>query len=97
MAVPPLMAADVWDLLEPEVREVVTGATAISPQYTRLAMGCSHSVLILMSIGLHQTGLAMERSRGLAERHLDDSGAGVLAAWLDQRRRLGASARRSPV
>eukprot|EP00974_Lingulodinium_polyedra_P005679 537288-Lingulodinium_polyedra.AAC.1 len=38
MAVPPLLAADVWELLDPEVQASVIGATAISPQYMRLAM-----------------------------------------------------------
>eukprot|EP00974_Lingulodinium_polyedra_P058582 5641149-Lingulodinium_polyedra.AAC.1 len=50
-----------------------------------------------MAIGLHQTGLAMERGWGLAEQHLGCCAGGPLGARLEERRRLAASPRRCPV
>ena len=94
LAVPPLMAADIWSLLDPELQASIPHNTLVAPQYTRLAMGLSHSVLILMSIGMYQSGLAMESGRRLTERHLTPSFGDPLELWLTRLRRARAQPHR---
>ncbi len=51
-ACPPVRARDVWHRLRPEFQARVTRDEEIFPMYTRLPMGSSHSVHILMSINM---------------------------------------------
>ena len=55
-AVPPVVAAEVWDLLPMAVQSRVAKHDLVSPVYMRLPMGSSHSVHILMSINLQIIG-----------------------------------------
>ena len=55
-AVPPVVAAEVWDLLPMAVQFRVAKHDLVSPVYMRLPMGSSHSVHILMSINLQIIG-----------------------------------------
>ena len=64
-AVPPLRAEVVWDRLRPEVRAKVHKWSWIYPLYTRLAMGSTHSVHILMSINIRCVGMALAASSRL--------------------------------
>ena len=52
---PPLRARDVRAALPPELQRL-PGGVWVYPQYRRLAMGCSHSVRILMPINLEIHG-----------------------------------------
>jgi len=82
-ATPPILAADIWSRLPLELRRRVTPATPICPQYRRLPMGASHSVNILMTIGLAQAGRAFDCSRRLAEQVVaEGSRAHPLQAFL---------------
>ncbi len=53
---PPLRARDIWKRLSSSLRSLLGPAGWVYPQYTRLAMGSSHAVFILMSINLHCVG-----------------------------------------
>ena len=64
-AVPPLRAQVVWQWLRPEVRARVSPWSWIYPMYTRLAMGSTHSVHILMSINIRCVGMALAASSRL--------------------------------
>ena len=55
-ACPPVVALEVWDLLPQDVQCRVGRSGLVSPLYTRLPMGCSHSVHILMQINLRILG-----------------------------------------
>ena len=70
---PPLVAAEVWTLIEPSLRDTLDPADAVCAQYMRLPMGCSHSVNILMDIGLNAAGMSLDSSRRLSERFLATS------------------------
>ena len=73
-ATPPLLSGEVWNLLSSDDQARFGRGTPLAPMYKRLAMGMSHSVLILMSIVYHQIGRWLAASRELAEttcaRHL---------------------------
>ena len=49
-AVPPVYAADVWSILSEELRIALAFTDLVYPCYMRLAMGCSHSVAIIMNM-----------------------------------------------
>ena len=60
-AAPPLLAYKVWDLIPDSLRTDISDPydTWVAPLYTRLAMGGSHSVYILMQINLFTIGKAL--------------------------------------
>ena len=68
MAVPPVRASDVWRCLPQAFRSTITRGTWVFPRYTRLAMGSTHSVHILMSINLEVVGRTLQYSARLASR-----------------------------
>jgi len=80
-ATPAVLAWEVWELLEPEVRQRVGRTTAICPQYMRLAMGGSHAVAILMCIGLRCAGEALTAGRPWAESALRKGLEAHESAW----------------
>ena len=55
-ACPPVVASQVWDLLPVELKNSLNCDDLVSPAYKRLAMGCSHSVHILMQINMKILG-----------------------------------------
>ena len=59
VAAPPIKASKVWDVLPLSLRARITPQTFVAACYKRLAMGMSHSVLILMKINLHCIGKAL--------------------------------------
>ena len=59
---PPVRAADVRHLLPAGVSAKLADGDFAYPMYTRLAMGGSHSVHILMAINIHTVGRTMVRS-----------------------------------
>ena len=65
VAAPPLRAADVWQRLGASLRRRCNPMSWVFPLYTRLAMGSSHSVHILMSINLEHVGRALRQSSRL--------------------------------
>lgn len=66
IATPPLRAGQVWNLLPAELQLRCTHATWESAQYMCLAMGCSHSGHILMTISLRYIGIALISSAKLS-------------------------------
>ena len=63
---PPVLAAAVWSVLTKEDRRRFEPHDIIFPCYGRLAMGCSHSVYILMSINCeHSFRILMTQRRRL--------------------------------
>ncbi len=64
-AAPPVRAGDVWSRFSSALRGHCNAATWVSPCYTRLAMGGTHSVHILMTINLEIVGRALWSSRKL--------------------------------
>ena len=60
-AAPPLLASKVMHLLPQHLIDIIDDPSKVfvSPLYTRLAMGSSHAVHILMSINLHAVGKAL--------------------------------------
>ena len=70
-AAPPLFAHEVWHLLSPELRSSISDpfTVRVAPQYTRLAMGSSHSVYIIMRIDIEHVGRSLyEYSKCLRAR-----------------------------
>ena len=65
MAVPPVRAGDVWDRLPRALQRRSVAASWVYPRYTRLPMGGSHSVHILMTINLEVVGRTLTRSARL--------------------------------
>ena len=65
-AAPPVRAGDVWRLLPAGLRAVSEPFDWIAPCYTRLAMGGSHSVHLLMQVNFEAVGRALWLSRKLA-------------------------------
>eukprot|EP00435_Cladocopium_sp_Y103_P042260 s2492_g11.t1 len=55
---PPVLASQVWELLQPELQRRIPkpSETYVAPKYMRLAMGGSHSVYLLMRINLYHIG-----------------------------------------
>ena len=62
---PPLRAISVWSLLPKDLRDRVLPGHYVFPRYTRLAMGSSHSVHILMAINIQRIGEVLTSSRRL--------------------------------
>ena len=60
-ALPAVHAYKVWSLLPSSLQSQITDplSTFVSPLYTRLAMGGSHSVYVLMAINLRSVGSAL--------------------------------------
>ena len=56
---PPVEAGLVWDRLSAELRSSINPGGKIAPAYRRLAMGCSHSVHILMNINITNVGRSL--------------------------------------
>jgi len=83
-ATPPVAAGEVWDLLDDDLRARVEWHTPVSAQYMRLGMGCSHSVNILMDIGLRASGEAFRASAALTEKTLGAVERPSANAWLAQ-------------
>ena len=76
MAVPPVRASHVWHRLPPSLRADIAPWSWVFPRYTRLAMGSSHSVHILMSINLEIVGRTLVRTARLGtfrSEHTDTS------------------------
>ena len=94
LAVPPILSGDLWPKLNSEQRQKFGLNTLIAPQYTRLAMGLSHSVAILMLVIWHSVGRLFERNRQLAaalhsrERTFDQPGLYPVTNVVDLRRLL---------
>jgi len=84
-ATPPLLSGDVWSLLSSAEQERYGRATPLAPMYTRLAMGMSHSVCILMAIVLFQTGKWLAASRRLGP-HVHPMP--MVLEWTDARRSM---------
>lgn len=74
-ACPPLVAAEVWSLLPVELQLEVGQDGLVSPAYTRLPMGCSHSVHILMQINLRSLGQTLHHHPLLARVGAKDVGS----------------------
>ena len=81
---PPVVALEVWDLLPQDVQCKVGRSGLASPLYTRLPMGCSHSVRILMQINLRILGQTLHHHSLLhkpvavaVEEREDDSRPGL--------------------
>ena len=55
-AVPPLLACDLWEVLDEQTRLKVRPDTWIYPCYCRLAMGLSHAVHMLLTINVTSIG-----------------------------------------
>ena len=53
---PPVKAKDIWTKLSASLKKRLSGDDFVWPQYTRLAMGSSHAVFILMLINLQVVG-----------------------------------------
>ncbi len=62
---PPVRAALVWDLLPTKIRQRLRPGNWTFPRYTRLAMGSSHSVRVIMSINITVIGRSLVASRRL--------------------------------
>ncbi len=73
-AAPPVRAGDVWTRLPSSLRAKCSVASWVSPCYTRLAMGASHSVHVLMAVNIETIGRALWRSRNSApfERMMEE-------------------------
>ena len=92
---PPVRAALVWDLLPTKICERLRPGSWTFPRYTRLAMGSSQSVHIIMSINITVIGRSSVASRrfgtfdheGTAE---DESDEGEGETPQGARRRHGA-------
>jgi hypothetical protein len=74
---PPVLAAGVWDLLSTDLRDQLSLSSPVVPQYTRLVMGSSHSVNILMAIVLAAASAAFHSSAQLAEDALTHCAQGL--------------------
>jgi hypothetical protein len=57
--VPPLRAALIWSVLSEELKVRIRPDDWIYPSYTRLAMGCSHAVHILLNVNVTTIGRAL--------------------------------------
>ena len=64
---PAVRAGDVWRLLPTSVSSSLRVNNWVWPQYTRLAMGSSHSVHILMNINLTAVGRTLMASARLSQ------------------------------
>ena len=92
MATPAVPAILVRDILPPELLEV-PDTELIFPCYTRLPMGSSHSVHIMMAINVESVGRALVGSRRLEvkeivtqELDLPDEGEVLDTEWVDVQR-----------
>ena len=65
LAVPPLLARDIWDVFDEHTRQIVKPNTWLYPCYCRLAMGLSHAVRILLSINTTSIGRTLLSQIGL--------------------------------
>jgi len=72
---PPFMAGSVWNLIEPSMKKDLSPWTWITAQYTRLPMGSSHSVHIIMAINLHTVGKSLMASANLSATALASKAA----------------------
>jgi len=92
---PPVLAAEVWPRLPLAFRSQISAATLVVPQYTRLAMGSSHSVNILMSIGAACAAQALHASQRLwaDAAQAEAAGTPMLALSARLRAALGAQER----
>ena len=70
MATPAVPAAAVWELLPSALQSELDEWTLVCPCYTRLPMGLSHAVHILMAINVEAVGRALVCSGSLAEESL---------------------------
>ena len=65
---PPVQAGAVWHRLEESLREQISPKDMVVPCYTRLPMGSSHSVHILMTVNMERAGRVLtSRWRPTAE------------------------------
>ena len=64
-AAPPVRAKDVFDRLPASLQRRVSPMTWVFPRYTRLAMGNTHSVHILMTMNIEICGRALLKSARL--------------------------------
>ena len=64
-AAPPLLAGEIWPVLPRHLQRALSPRDTVYPIYTRLPMGSSHAVYILMSINLQAVGRALIASRRL--------------------------------
>eukprot|EP00959_Pyramimonas_sp_CCMP1952_P099423 2078540-Pyramimonas_sp.AAC.1 len=62
MATPAIPAAAVWSLKPVDMRSELQEWSLVCPCYTRLPMGLSHAVRILMCINLEAVGRTLVRS-----------------------------------
>ena len=53
---PPVQASEVWHRLEESLRQTISPRDLVVPCYTRLPMGSSHSVHILMTMNMERAG-----------------------------------------
>lgn len=85
-ACPPVVAAQVWDLLPQELRDNIQMDDLVSPAYKRLAMGCSHSVHILMQINMRILGQTLHQHPLLCRP--GDAGTGAQSSVQDHTHQL---------
>ena len=62
-ACPPVLKEEVFDMLPREQQISVPPGTHLFPCYGRLAMGCSHSVHILMTVNVYRVGRTLLYNR----------------------------------
>ena len=73
-ALPPLRAVELWPVLPLDFRATLDLDTWVYPCYTRLAMGCSHAVHLIMNINMTVVGrvfLASSRAGDAAHELAD--------------------------
>lgn len=81
LAMPPFPTAAIWAALPAEFRNTLPRGDLVAPQYTRLPMGSSHAVLILMAIGLRVAADALYANGRLAKRVVAAPTDNCVARW----------------
>ena len=74
---PPVKARDIWRKLSKDLQQRLSMDDFVCPQYTRLAMGSSHAVFILMLINLQVVGQCLHNYCMLGHPGVEKSCAGA--------------------